>query len=451
MRARICAASLGVLLSFAACGGSSTQPDTGSAKAPALPAVSVPCDIVGTLPCQIPPAPQPAPKPAGPSSFAVSGGVTDGFSHGVLPNITITLSTGAKTITDAKGRYAFADVPKGDGQLTAAATGYVTQAQSFSLSADASIDIVLQRVGGSTSSPSPSPSPTPSPSPNPTPTPSPSSTALSVILNSPGTLTAGTGATLRFSMTPIGAIVSTADWTFGDGTTASGTTQSMAHTFTSAGTYTVSVAVKDTQSRTATSQISVTVNAAQAAPGASYSMFVSASPAAILTGGSSLLTATVTANNGAPSPTSYTWDCAGDGSANVTNASSTHTCVYAVGGHFVYSRVTATGGSVSATIQAPVAVSVFPVITVSCTANVHLGSASTCSITATVDGSAVTSASITSVDWNFGDGTTVTVANSNVSPAHTYASSGAKTVTATATVNTTSGTGTGSVSTTIQP
>jgi len=137
------------------CGGSSTQPSIATPQT-SQPIV-IPCDIVGTLPCQIPPTPQPAPKPV-PTAATVSGTVTDGTSGGILPGIRIVLSTGNLTaVTDASGHYTAANVPLGQLTITAAAASYLTVSTTVTVAADLTVDLVLLRIA----SPPPGPAPTP--------------------------------------------------------------------------------------------------------------------------------------------------------------------------------------------------------------------------------------------------------------------------------------------------
>jgi hypothetical protein len=96
----------------------------------------------------------PAPSP---SAFSINGSVTDGTSHGVLPNITVQIvsgtNAGKSALTDNAGNYTIGNVAAGTFSVSAAATGYQTTTQQVSLTGNARVDFVLQRVGA--------PSPTP--------------------------------------------------------------------------------------------------------------------------------------------------------------------------------------------------------------------------------------------------------------------------------------------------
>jgi Carboxypeptidase regulatory-like domain/Abnormal spindle-like microcephaly-assoc'd, ASPM-SPD-2-Hydin/Protein of unknown function (DUF3761) len=102
-----------------------------------------------------------------PSTFTLNGTLTDGTSHGILPNITVQIvsgtNVGKSTVTDSGGNYAMSGLSAGTFTLAVSATGYLTTTQQLTLSANARVDLVLQRVG--------SPNPTPTPTPPPTPVP----------------------------------------------------------------------------------------------------------------------------------------------------------------------------------------------------------------------------------------------------------------------------------------
>src|SRR5207245_2755803 len=76
---------------------------------------------------------------------------------------------------------------------------------------------------------------------------------------------------------------------------------------------------------------------------------LAASPATVLTGSSSTLTAMVTLLNGATAPTSFDWDCNNDGTVDATTAINTTSCAYPTAGT-ITSKVTVSGSaSASAT------------------------------------------------------------------------------------------------------
>jgi hypothetical protein len=100
-----------------------------------------------------------------PTTFTVSGAVTDATSGGVLPGISIGSSTGQSAVTNSGGNYVMSGVPGGGVTLTASATGYQSMSKTAVITSDIPIDFVLARVA---SSPAPAP---PAPAPNPTPAP----------------------------------------------------------------------------------------------------------------------------------------------------------------------------------------------------------------------------------------------------------------------------------------
>jgi hypothetical protein len=100
-------------------------------------------------------APIPSPQPA--QTYMVSGTVTDGTSHGILPNIQIDFSDGSgnskTTTTSVSGSFVLSGIGKGAYTLTASAVSYQTISQAVIVSSsDVRADVVLPRSG----SPSPS-------------------------------------------------------------------------------------------------------------------------------------------------------------------------------------------------------------------------------------------------------------------------------------------------------
>ena len=268
-------------------------------------------------------------------------------------------------------------------------------------------------------------------------------------------------ATLLLANVSNGGATVTFQWTFGDGAAPdSSTTASISHTYTAAGSYQASVQVTDALGRTATASGTITITSPPAPPpppAPSYTVTLAVSPTPVLVGASPTLTATVTRNNGAVAATSFAWDCSGTGALIVTTAITTQSCTYPVAGT-ITSKVTVTGGAGATAASGSGSVSVtvstaIPVVTVNCSTGVHLASASTCVVSATLGTPPVVvpSANITSVSWDFGDGTTVTTP-SNLSPSHTYASTNTFTVVASNVIVTgATGPGTGSTTTTIVP
>lgn len=87
---------------------------------------------------------------ATPLTYTITGTVTDGTSHGVLPNITILSFDSADvtktTLTDGNGNYSIAGVASGVVAVTASAISYQTTTQSVTLNGNTRVDITLPRV-----------------------------------------------------------------------------------------------------------------------------------------------------------------------------------------------------------------------------------------------------------------------------------------------------------------
>jgi len=79
-----------------------------------------------------------------PTSFSVSGTITDGTSGGVLPNIEVS-APGVAVRSDAAGHYSLPGVPTGAVTVQFAAAGYVTQAKPVTVTENVALDMVLQR------------------------------------------------------------------------------------------------------------------------------------------------------------------------------------------------------------------------------------------------------------------------------------------------------------------
>jgi hypothetical protein len=90
-------------------------------------------------------APHAAPAPS-PTGYTLTGTLTDGTSGGVLPGIEVRAGEFLAVRTDSAGRYALAGVPTGAVTIQFAAAGYVTQTKPVTMSGDAQLDTVLQRV-----------------------------------------------------------------------------------------------------------------------------------------------------------------------------------------------------------------------------------------------------------------------------------------------------------------
>jgi PKD repeat protein len=234
------------------------------------------------------------------------------------------------------------------------------------------------------------------------------------------------------SSDPDGTIASYA-WTFGDGSTGTGSKPS--HTYAASGTYTVTLVVTDNQSATspaATASVTVTVPAPNQAPTARISA-PSCSAGACSFDGS-------TSSDPDGTIASYAWTFGDGGTA--TGGKPSHT--YATSGTFTVSLVvTDNQGATSAAATTPVTVTV----ATTNQAPVARMAAPTCvSLVCGFDGSTSSDpdGSITSYAWTFGDGGTATGAK----PSHTYAAGGTFTVTLVVTDNQGA---TGTTSTTVSP
>ncbi|HEX2907776.1 MAG TPA: PKD domain-containing protein, partial [Phototrophicaceae bacterium] len=202
--------------------------------------------------------------------------------------------------------------------------------------------------------------------------------------------------------------ITTYAWNFGDG----GTSNQLnpAHTYFTAGTYPVSLTVTG-PGGTASATINIIVNAATAAPVASFM----ANP----TTGYAPLNVTFTSTS-TGSITAYAWNFGDGGTSNQANA--THS--YASAGTYTVS-LTVTGPGGSNTASTTIIVNAVPAAPVaSFTANPVTGNAPL-----NVTFTNTSTGSITTYAWNFGDGSTSAQAN----PTHSYVSGGTYTASLTVT------------------
>jgi hypothetical protein len=91
-----------------------------------------------------------------PTTFAVSGTITDGTSGGILPGIEVSVP-GAAVRSDGAGRYQLPGVSGGAVTVQFAAAGYVTQGRALTLTENAALDVVLQRFAPPAPAPAPAP------------------------------------------------------------------------------------------------------------------------------------------------------------------------------------------------------------------------------------------------------------------------------------------------------
>jgi hypothetical protein len=84
-----------------------------------------------------------------PPTFTLSGTVTDNFSHGILPNIVVQITSGPNsgvtTRTDATGNYAIAGLSPGTFNVSFSAVSYYTVTNTVTFVADTRLDVVLPR------------------------------------------------------------------------------------------------------------------------------------------------------------------------------------------------------------------------------------------------------------------------------------------------------------------
>lgn len=83
-------------------------------------------------------------------TYTLTGTVTDGTSGGVLPNVTVQVvdSSGntQSTKSGSTGAYSISGIAAGSAAISASAVSYQTFTQTMSISADAQLNVVMQRV-----------------------------------------------------------------------------------------------------------------------------------------------------------------------------------------------------------------------------------------------------------------------------------------------------------------
>jgi PKD repeat protein len=203
------------------------------------------------------------------------------------------------------------------------------------------------------------------PAPSPVPVP-PVTTSTPIVSLAPTVTTVGvsTGFAVNFAM-PDGTRVVSSTWSFGDGTSVASPTFGAAHTYTTVGSFTVSVTAIDALGRAASTSAPVTVNAVPlppapppAAPPAVPALLLSLSCTVAPHGASTSCNIAARDETGANVTAALThaiWDF-GDGSVDETYLQLAHR-VYAQAGTYVIS-VTATGpggriGHASTTVIIP--------------------------------------------------------------------------------------------------
>jgi PKD repeat protein len=276
--------------------------------------------------------------------------------------------------------------------------------------------------------------------------------ALTVTLLSSG---GQAGKVVQFSLSA-NAGITRADWDFGDRGVDTTTGPTTTHVYGGAATYQASVTITDTSNRTASSTQPVTITAVPTPPPAptpvaSYTVTVVASPATATVGGATTLTATVVANNGAPAPASFAWDCDNNGTVDFTTTVNSQSCTYTTAGT-VTSKVTVTGGAVVGSGSTTVAVAAQAPLVVGITGALTPALGASNNYTATVTSSGAVPASL---QWQWddnGDGTPEFVTSAAASPnvrAIAFGSAGAHTIKVTVTETATGRTASGLLTVTV--
>src|SRR5262245_19378573 len=107
--------------------------------------------LVSLSACQNDSNPAPTPTPT-PTVFTLSGHITDGTSHGVLPGINVQITggpnTGANAKSDASGNYGVRNLAAANAvNVQFSATSYITQTLTTNVGAGMQpLDVVLQRT-----------------------------------------------------------------------------------------------------------------------------------------------------------------------------------------------------------------------------------------------------------------------------------------------------------------
>jgi PKD repeat protein len=213
-----------------------------------------------------------------------------------------------------------------------------------------------------------------------------------------------------------GATITSYEWEFGDGTTATG--QSVSHSYDTMGNYEVALTVTDEFGETDSTTTLITLERSEG-PTASFTV----SPETVMLNEQATFDASDSSSPGA-SITSYEWEF-GDGTT-ATGQSASHT--YDTMGEY---EVTLTvtddiGETASTTTTISLERSEGPTATFT-TSSTSVSTGDT--VTFDASGSSSPGASITSYDWQFGDGASAT----GQSASHTYDTAGSYDVTLTVT------------------
>jgi PKD repeat protein len=330
-------------------------------------------------------------------------------SSGTAP---LNVNASAAASSDPDGTIASTSINFGDGTVVNA----VTASHSYSVASNYTVTATVTDNGGLKSSTSTTVSVTAAPLPN-----QPPIAKLSVTSSSgtaPVTVTASTAG----STDPDGTIVSTSI-NFGDGTVlnaASGT-----HTYSTAGTFTVTATVTDNGGLSSSATAAVTVSSAPP-PNQPPLARLAVTPS---TGTAPLAVSASTSASTDPDGTIVSRSINfGDGTV-VTTATASHT--YAAAGTYTVTAAVTDNGGLSSSVTANVTVSAPnqpPVARLTVTPS---SGTAPLAVAASAAASTDPDGTIVSVALDFGDGTVVSAASAT----HTYAAAGAYTAKATVTDN----------------
>jgi PKD repeat protein len=246
------------------------------------------------------------------------------------------------------------------------------------------------------------------------------STTTATVAADPPTVSAGPnqtvneGSSVSFSGTASGGVGAlTYQWSFGDGTLASGSL-TPTHTYTSDGTYTATLTVTDSQNNVATSTTQVTVN--NVAPTVSIG-----GPYSSVTGAAISFTGSGSVPDSGDTLT-YSWNF-GD---NTTSTLQNPTHIYTTAGTYTVSLTIADQEGASTTSTTTATVTATTPLTASAGSNQTTNEGSSVTFSGTASGGV----GALTYKWSFGDGTST---SGSLTPTHTYASDGTYTATLTVT------------------